>query len=395
MKAMVLHRSAPVESSPLCLEDLPEPVPGPGEVRIKVRFCGVCRTDLHIVEGELPPVRLPLIPGHQVVGVVDAVGDAEGDAGTKPADEVTSYRTAGTTGSTTGDTGQGAASAGAYCVAEEAGLDGGSDVASDAPEDVNCRVKVGDRVGLPWLYSACGQCSFCLKGQENLCERIRFTGYSYDGGYAQYVIARKEFVVQLPPAFPDLDAAPLLCAGIIGYRSLKIAGVKPGDTVGLFGFGASAHLAIQVARHWGCDVLVFTRSERHQNLARELGASWAGRAEDGPASSCDAAVSFAPAGSVIPLALRALKKGGTLAVNAVHLDQVPAFDYSLLYWEKSVKSVANATREDAREFIRIAAQIPVKVKTEVFPLGEANEALLRLKRGQIQGEAVLDVAGAL
>ena len=325
-----------MESRPLSLEDLPEPVPGPGEVRIKVRFCGVCRTDLHIVEGELPPVRLPLVPGHQIVGVVDAVGDA--------------------------------------------------------PNNADSGVRVGDRVGLPWLYSACGQCSFCLKGQENLCERIQFTGYSYNGGYAEYVIARKDFVIQLPPAFSDLDAAPLLCAGIIGYRSLKIAGVKPGDTVGLFGFGASAHLAIQVARHWGCDVLVFTRSVAHQNLARELGASWAGRAEDGPAGSCDAAVSFAPAGSVIPAALRALKKGGTLAVNAVHLDGVPAFDYSLLYWEKSVKSVANATREDAREFIRLAAEIPVKVSTEVFPLEEANEALLRLKRAQIQGEAVLEVA---
>ncbi|MBE3519058.1 MAG: zinc-dependent alcohol dehydrogenase family protein [Firmicutes bacterium] len=335
MKAMVLHRPAPVESRPLSLQDLPEPVPGPGEVRIKVRFCGVCRTDLHIVEGELPPVRLPLVPGHQVVGVVDAVGDTANGA--------------------------------------EPG------------------VSVGDRVGLPWLYSACGRCSFCLKGQENLCEGIRFTGYSYDGGYAQYVIAKNDFVVKLPPTFADLDAAPLLCAGIIGYRSLKVAGVKPGDTVGLFGFGASAHLAIQVARHWGCDVLVFTRSEAHQNLARRLGAVWAGRAEDGPASSCDAAVSFAPAGSVIPAALRALKKGGTLAVNAVHLDGVPAFDYSLLYWEKSVKSVANATRQDAREFMELAAEIPVKVSTQVFSLEEANEALLRLKRGQIQGEAVLDI----
>ncbi len=394
MKAMVLRGPAPVESQPLSLEDVPEPVPGPREVRIKVRFCGVCRTDLHIVEGELPPVRLPLVPGHQVVGVVDAVGDAGGDAGTKAPGEAASDRTPGTAGNTAGNTGRRAGD-GAYYFAEDAGGDAESDVASNAAEDANCRVRVGDRVGLPWLYSACGRCSFCLKGQENLCERIRFTGYSYDGGYAEYVIARKDFVVQLPPAFPDLDAAPLLCAGIIGYRSLKVAGVKPGDTVGLFGFGASAHLAIQVARHWGCDVLVFTRSEAHQNLARALGASWAGKAEDGPAGSCDAAVSFAPAGSVIPPALRALKKGGTLAVNAVHLDGVPAFDYSLLYWEKSVKSVANATREDAREFIRLAAEIPVKVSTEVFPLEEANEALLRLKRGQIQGEAVLDVAQVL
>lgn len=340
MKAMVLLRPGPVETRPLLCQDMPDPVPGPGEVRVRVRYCGVCRTDLHIVEGDMPPVRLPLIPGHQVIGVVDAVGRVRRKA--RP------------------------------------GLDG-PDVAP------------GDRVGLPWLYSTCGRCDFCRSGRENLCNDIRFTGYSFHGGYAGYVIAKSDFLVKIPPGFSDLDAAPLMCAGIIGYRSLKIAGIKPGDTVGLFGFGASAHLALQVARHRGCKVLVFTRSRAHQDLALELGAEWAGRAEEGPPGSCDGAVSFAPAGSVIPLALRALKRGGTLAVNAVHLDSIPEFGYSLLYWEKAVRSVANATREDAREFLELAANMPLKVSTEVFPLEKANEALGRLKEGLVQGEAVLAV----
>lgn len=334
MKAMVLRAPAPAESGPLRLEELPVPEPGPGEVRVRVRYCGVCRTDLHIVEGELLPPRLPLVPGHQVVGVVDAAGPAAGG--------------------------------------------------SDAPLP-------GRRVGVPWLHRTCGECEYCRSGQENLCDRISFTGFSVDGGYEEYMIAPADYLVELPGSFPDLKAAPLLCAGIIGYRSVRVAGVAEGETVGLFGFGASAHLAIQILKHWGCRVLVFTRGAAHQKLALELGASWAGRAEDGPHGQCDRVITFAPSGAVIPEGLRALRRGGTLAINAVHLDRVPEMDYSLIYWEKKIVSVANSTRQDAREFVRLAAGIPLRVSTRVYPLAEANSALLDLKSGLVQGEAVLEV----
>lgn len=354
MKAMVLRAPAPAEAGPLTLEDLPVPEPGPGEVRVKVRYCGVCRTDLHIVEGDLVPLRLPLVPGHQVVGVVDAVGGVDGSgAGDAAGTEV-------------------------------------EDVARGANRGVS--PALGRRVGIPWLHSTCGKCGYCRSGLENLCDGITFTGFSVNGGYEEYMIAPADYLVDLPDGFSDLQAAPLLCAGIIGYRSIRVAGVQSGEIVGLFGFGASAHLAIQILRHWGCRVLVFTRGSAHQDLALSLGASWAGKAEDGPEGQCDRVITFAPSGSVIPQGLRALRKGGTLAINAVHLDRVPEMDYSLIYWERKVVTVANSTRQDAREFVRLAAEIPLQVTTRVYPLAEANRALLDLKDGRVQGEAVLEVS---
>jgi propanol-preferring alcohol dehydrogenase len=329
MKAMVLPRPAPVAGEPLEPRDLPLPVPGPGQVRLRVRACGVCRTDLHIVEGELPPHRLPVVPGHQVVGVVDELGP--GVSGPPP----------------------------------------------------------GTRVGVAWLHAACGVCEHCRQGRENLCPRARFTGYDVDGGYAEAVLAPADFVLPLPEGLADDAAAPLLCAGIIGYRALRLAEVRPGDRVGLFGFGASAHLALQVARHWGCEVHVFTRGAAHRALAAQLGAAWTGAAEESPPAPLDAAVTFAPTGAVIPHALRHLRPGGTLAVNAVHLDGLPAMDWSLLYGERTLRSVTNATRRDGEEFLRLAAAIPVRPHVVRYPLAAANQALRDLKGGRIDGAAVL------
>jgi propanol-preferring alcohol dehydrogenase len=329
MHAMVLQAPAPLAADPLVAMDLPEPDAGPGELRLRVQACAVCRTDLHVVEGELPPHRLPLVPGHQIVGRVDAVG-----AGVHPS-------------------------------------------------------WVGRRVGVAWLRWACGVCRFCREGRENLCPDARFTGWDADGGYAEVATVPAAFAFALPDALTDVDAAPLLCAGIIGYRALRLAGVGPGVRLGLFGFGASAHLALQVARHMGCQVFVYTRGAAHRALATRLGAVWAGGAEDGVPASLDAAVSFAPAGAVLPQALRLLRPGGTLAVNAVHLDGVPGMDYALLYGERTLRSVANATRRDGEEFIRLAAEIPVHVVREVSPLAAANAALRRVKDGSVQGVAVL------
>jgi propanol-preferring alcohol dehydrogenase len=241
-----------------------------------------------------------------------------------------------------------------------------------------------------WLYAACGVCAACRRGEENLCEQITFTGYHVDGGYAQWMIARADFVYRLPEAFDDTTAAPLMCAGIIGYRALRVSGIRPGEHLGLFGFGSSAHLAIQVARYWGCPVYVFTRSAAHRQLAERLGAVWVGGSQDRPPHELDAAVVFAPVGQVAIDALRWVRRGGTVAINAVHLDQIPAFDYNLLYWERALRSVSNSTRQDGREFLALAAQIPVTVETELFGLAEANRALVALKRGQIVGAAVLD-----
>ena len=348
MKAMVLRSLRPAEALPLTLEEVPLPEPGPGEVRVKVAYCGVCRTDLHIAEGDLLPPRLPLILGHQVVGVVDAVGDAGSES-------------------------------------EEESRDGSQGLQG-------LHGLLGARVGIPWLHGTCGECRYCRAGQENLCEGAVFTGFSADGGYAEYAVARADYLVRLPEGFPDVQAAPLLCAGIIGYRSIRVAGVLPGETVGLFGFGASAHLAIQILRHWGCDVLVYTRGREHQELARELGASWAGRAEEGREGVLDRAITFAPSGALVPAALRALRRGGTLAINAVHMDPIPPLEYPLIYWEKKIVTVANSTRSDAAEFIALAAEIPLRVKFQIYPLEEANQALLDLKRGKVQGEAVLEVS---
>jgi alcohol dehydrogenase, propanol-preferring len=331
MNAMVLPRPQPVDVSPLQWRDLPAPTPGAGEVLIRIVRCGVCHTDLHVVEGELPDAKLPLIPGHQVVGVVERVGPA-----------VTT-------------------------------------------------LTVGTRVGVAWLYAACGVCAACRRGEENLCEQITFTGYHVDGGYAQWMVARADFVYHLPEAFDDTTAAPLMCAGIIGYRALRLSGIQPGARLGLFGFGASAHLAIQVARYWGCAVSVFTRSPAHRQLAERLGAVWVGGSQDRPPHELDAAVVFAPVGQVVIDALHWVRRGGTVAINAVHLDQIPPFDYNLLYWERALRSVSNSTRQDGREFLALAAQIPVTVETELFALAEANRVLAALKRGQIVGAAVLDL----
>lgn len=334
MRAMVLEKAAPVETRPLKSASLPVPEPKAGQVRIRVTACGVCHTDLHIVEGELVPPKLPVVPGHQVVGTVDLVAEGE-------------HR---------------------------------------AP-----KVKVGQRVGVPWVYSSCLSCNYCVAGKENLCEQLQFTGYSVNGGYEEYMVAPAEFLVDIPDTLSDAEAAPLLCAGIIGHRSLKVAGVKPGDVVGLFGFGASAHLALQEAISMGCKVQVFTRSQHHRELARQLGAIWVGQAGEVPLMLCDECISFAPAGYLIPEALKVLKRGGTLAINAIHLDAVPQLPYSALYWEKKVTSVANATRQDAAEFMEIASRIGIKPVVQVYQLEQANEALMALKHGQIQGAAVLKI----
>ncbi|MFQ5400422.1 MAG: zinc-dependent alcohol dehydrogenase family protein [Anaerolineae bacterium] len=329
MRAMLLRAPAEVGTSPLALVEAPIPEPGPGKIRLRVRACGVCHTDLHTVEGELKLPRLPLIPGHQIVGVVEKTGPGSG------------------------------------------------------------RYRVGDRVGVAWLGQTCGGCEYCLAGQENLCPEARFTGLDVDGGYAEFTVVDERFAYPLPENFSDEAAAPLLCAGIIGYRSLRLSGIRPGGRLGLYGFGASAHLAIQVARHWKCQVYVFTRSEAHRRHALALGAAWAGGAEEQPPVKLDGSVTFAPAGWIIPLALDHLRPGGTLAINAIHLSPIPELPYSLIYGERVLRSVANFTRQDAEAFLKLAAEIPVKTTTETVPLEKANQALARLKASEIQGAAVL------
>ncbi len=331
MLAMVLYQPAPAEEIPLAAMALPDPTPGPGQVRLQVRACGVCHTDLHTVEGDLELPQLPIIPGHQIVGIVDEVGP---------------------------------------------GVSG---------------LRRGDRVGVGWLSAVEGECAFADRGQENLCPNARFTGLDVDGGYAQYTIANERFAFPIPERFTDIEAAPLLCAGIIGYRSLRLSDIRPGGRLGLYGFGASAHIAIQVARHWGCEVYAFSRGAEHRRLARELGAAWTGLAEDTPPAPLDSAIIFAPAGRLVPAALGHLRRGGTLAINAISMSPIPEMPYDLLYYERTVRSVANYTRQDAVEFLRLAAEIPVHTEVEVYPLAQANEALLKLKRSEIRGSAVLTI----
>jgi propanol-preferring alcohol dehydrogenase len=332
MRAMVLKESRPVYEHPLEDTEMPAPVPGPGELRIRVNACGVCHTDLHTVEGDLALPKLPLVPGHQIVGTVEQKGPG---------------------------------------------------VAQFEP---------GERVGVPWLHSTCGQCDYCRHGSENLCDKARFTGLHTDGGYAEYVIAPAEFSYRLPTNFPDLQAAPLLCAGIIGYRSLKLSDVEPGQRLGLYGFGASAHVTIQVARYWECEVYVFSRSKHHQEHALEMGAAWTGRAEDTPPKGLHSAIIFAPAGGLVLEALRALRKGGTLALAGIHMTPIPQMEYSRIYGERTVRSVANSTRNDAEELLRLASEIPIRTEVETYPLSEANQVLERLKRGEVRGAAVLQVS---
>ena len=333
MRAWVLNSPGPIESGPLKIAEVADPQPLAGELKIKVSACGVCHTDLHIAEGELKSGKLPITPGHQVVGVADAIGE---------------------------------------------GVKG---------------FKLGERVGVTWLYSVCGECSFCRNGQENLCEQAKFTGLNFDGGFAEYMVSKADFAFHLPENFDDFKVAPLLCAGIIGWRSLKLSEAKKGDTLGLFGFGASAHIVTQIARHLGMEVYVFTRGKDHQGLAKKLGASWAGTAQDRPPKQIDSAIVFAPVGKVVLDALRHLRKGGTLAINAVYMDTIPEIDYNkLLFGEKTLRSVSNLTRQDAKEFLKLAPKIPIKTEVEIFDFEDLPKALLLLKQGKIKGAAVLKVS---
>ena len=328
MKAAVLNKPQDVSKRPLTIVDVPRPQLAAGYVLLRVRACGVCRTDLHIVEGELTPLRQMLIPGHQIVGEI---------------------------------------------------MDGAT---PDFP--------LGTRVGVSWIGGVDGTCTYCRKNFENLCDSPTFTGYSVDGGYAEYALARSDFVFRLPSALDDLQAAPLLCAGIIGFRSLRVAGVEEGDRVGLFGFGASAHLAIAVLRAWKCEVYVSTRGASHRQLATSLGATWVGSELDKPPVELDRAITFAPSGDVVVAALASLRKGGVVAINAIHLDRIPEFNYDRLLWgERQLRSVANMTRSDARDFLQIAAEIKLQPKITVFPLEQANEALAALKSDSVNGAVVL------
>ncbi len=333
MRAMVLEKPADVQAGPLVLRDVPVPEPGPGRVRVRVQVCGVCRTDLHIVEGELPQAKRPVVPGHEVVGIVDQVGKGVST------------------------------------------------------------VREGDRVGVAWLQETCGRCEFCRAGRENLCGQARFTGYHVDGGYAEYLLVPAVFVYPLPPALSDDETAPLLCAGIIGYRALRLSGVKPGQRLGLYGFGASAHITIQVARHWGCAVYVCSLRDQHRTLARELGAVWVGEATDMPPDKLHGAIIFAPAGDIVPPALRALEKGGTVAIAGIHLTPIPAIDYDRdLFQERILRSVTANTRQDAVDLLREAAAIPIRPRIQRFRLEEANVALQALKAGNINGAGVLNIS---
>jgi len=357
MRSLQLSTPGPVLSTSLALAELPQPVLKPGSLLLRVRACGVCHTDLHIVEGDLPPKKLPITPGHQVVATVEQTSPTTPGLAATPSPLSRRELPTGEGGGGWGVGGEG--------------------------------LKIGDRVGVPWLSSTCGVCEFCQRGQENLCERAQFTGWDVDGGYAEYLIANEDFVVLIPEIFSDVQAAPLLCAGIVGYRSFRLAEVQPGEHLGLFGFGGSAHIVIQLARHWNCTISVFTRSPEHRALAESLGAAWVGGAEQKPPRPLDRAILFAPTGGLVPLALGHLRKAGTLAINAIHMSPIPEWDYNLLYGERTVRSVANATRQDAKEFMQLAAQIPVKTEVQAFPLEEANRVLLMLKRSEIKGAAVL------
>ena len=334
MRAMLLRGIAPIETGPLELVDLPTPEPGPGEIRLRVRTCGVGRTDLHVIEGDLPEQALPIVPGHQVVGTVDAIGEgSEGFA-------------------------------------------------------------IGDRAGIAWLRGTCGTCVWCRSGQENLCRESRYTGYHENGGYAEHAVVPAAYAYRLPERFGDLEAAPLLCAGIIGYRALQRSGVPAGGRIALYGFGSSAHVVMQLARHRGCTVDVVTRGEGHRELARRMGAAWVGDAGETPPQPADGAIIFAPAGEIVPAALRAVRPGGTVACAGIYMTPVPELDYDgCLFHEKTLTSVEANTREDGRGLLAEAAEVPVRATVTEYPLEQANEALIRLKQDGIDGSAVLRVSG--
>jgi propanol-preferring alcohol dehydrogenase len=333
MKAMLLNKFALIDQNPLELTDVPMPEPGAEEILIRINVCSVCHTDLHTIEGELPDVKLPIIPGHQIVGIVEELG-------------------------------------------------------SEAP-----RFKKKDRVGVAWLYSIEEDCKYAQQGKENLCDNARFTGYHVNGGYAEYIVIPEKFAYPIPSIFSDQEAAPLLCAGIIGYRALRLSEIKPGQRLGLIGFGASAHVAIQVAIHWGCEVYVFSRSKEHRKLARNLGATWTGTSNQDPPAKLDSIVNFTPAGPTVLDGMRHLDKGGTLALAGIYMSPIPEMDYRKhLYHERTLRSVANATRQDGNELLKIASEIPIKTTTKIFPLEEANHALQLLKDSKIDGAAVLQIA---
>ena len=329
MKAMVLTKAA----TPLQFMDAPIPRPGRGQVLLRIHACAVCRTDLHVVDGELAQPKLPLIPGHEIVGVVETLG----------------------------------------------------------PETKGFRA--GDRVGVPWLGWTCGECAFCRSGRENLCDRARFTGYQLDGGYAEYGVADARFCFPIPAGYPDLQAAPLLCAGLIGYRALRMAG--DAKRLGLYGFGAAAHIVIQVARHENREVYAFVRAgdEDSAVFARELGAAWTGPSDQPPPRELEAAISFAPVGALVPAALRAVAKGGTVVCAGIHMSDIPSFPYSILWGERVVRSVANLTRRDGEEFFALTPRVPIRTEVKAYPLEQANEALADLRAGRLRGAAVLQIAG--
>ena len=331
MKAMVLSQPAAIDTSPLMLSEVPIPEPVADEVLVEVIACGICRTDLHVVEGELGQKLSGVIPGHQVVGRVVRAG-------------------------------------------------------ANARKFV-----IGARVGIPWLHRTCGRCEFCTRGKENLCPNALYTGWTVNGGYAEYVVAPEQFVYPIPTGFTALAAAPLLCAGIIGFRALRLAELQFGDTLGIYGFGAAGHVCIQVAQHWGIRVVVSTREEKHRKLAAELGAEWVGGAYDDPPVPLNAAIVFAPAGELVPAALKNLKRGGTLVLGGIYMSPIPSFSYDLLYWERKIRSVANNTRQDGFDFLQVAAEIPIHTQVQVFSLDQANEALQTLKRDGIRGAGVLAV----
>jgi propanol-preferring alcohol dehydrogenase len=329
MKAMLLEHTAPIDDHPLSMVELPIPQPKVGEILIEIKACGVCHTDLHTVEGDLALPLLPLIPGHQVVGIVKQLG--------------------------------------AGC--------------SESSE--------GDRVGITWFFSSCGTCKFCLEGRENLCSNARFTGYHVPGGYAQYMIVPESSAFPIPDAFSDVEATPLLCGGVIGFRSLRLTGAKTGEKLGLYGFGNSAHIVLQLAVKMGCRVHVFTRSTKHRELARDLGAAWVGTADEKPPEPMNSSIIFAPAGSLVPQALAALDKGGTLTLAGITMSPIPEMDYSLVYGERTIRSVANTTRKDALELLQAASEVPVRTVVDTFPLEQANEVLMMMKTSALKAGAAL------
>jgi len=332
MRAMVLGSVRPVEERPLELKDIPVPEVEPGDILIRVRCCGVCHTDLHVVTGELPPHRMPVVPGHEVIGTVERAGERAR------------------------------------------------------------RFRIGQRVGAAWLRSTCGECRFCRSGRENLCEQARFNGYDADGGYAEFVAVPEKFAYAVPDGFTDEEAAPLMCAGIVGYRALVLSGIEPGGTLGLYGFGGSAHIGLQIAKRRGARVFVFTRSAAHQEMARKLGADWVGKAGGEPPARLTNAIIFAPIGALYLDALRLLDRGGTVVSAGIHMSPIPEIDYgSLLYHERKMLSVANATRKDGEELLRAAAEIPVRTTVQAFPLEAANDALKLLRAGKVNGAAVLKI----